>query len=345
MFDNMTYRDRLMSSGVVFAILLTACHTVFCDPLAVLPIQLPLRPATEVSLPIAVAEGTIGAEENSEYLYPTQYRIWIPDNATSLVIEAEPVPGTGGDIDLYVRRNQPVTDDPDYVYCSEVSAGPSPFERIILVPMDSAYLDSGVLFISVGSPSLQPVSFVLRLLCKVDDLPGEEPSSDTYLVNVPFLFCQVDEQFTIMIPDGWVRVPSAELSTATVAAFEMPSFSGLATAACLEISRLELEDSWELDQLQAGLERTYETEDQYISIDRDNAIIDGQPSARSWLISELENSAVAFACFIDEGTAWLLTLTFTPLGYGATYDTIFDMATESFQRINLANPEHASSDL
>ena len=62
-------------------------------------------------------------------------------------------------------------------------------------------------------------------------------------------------------------------------------------------------------------------------------IIDGHDARRSLLIDNSSSSGTLFACFIADGAAWLLSTTFSPLGYGEMYERIFELASASFHLI------------
>jgi len=340
---------RVMMTGNVWKFGgLLACAMLFFDPAAIcsepgliLPLPMPLRSSADASSPIDVARGSFDVA--ADYLYPTQYRVWIPEDAVSIVIEIEG-DSVVDNVDLYVRRTLPVSDDEEYVYSSYSSATSADRERIILLPTDSEFLEQGVLFIAIGSATDHGASFQLRLLCQVDERSYEAAESESYVMNVPFLFCQVDEQFAISVPEGWIRVGADEGDDVTIAAFQTPIFTGQATAARLEIARAQLQGDWSLDQLIASLERAYQQEENYIVVSREPTEIDGFPGMRSWVINESQSSGVELACFIHDGNAWLLTLSFAPLGYGSSYDSIFDMLLMTFRLLELEEAtNHPSS--
>jgi len=320
----------LVATGLCFAMASFASSV----PLSILPIPLPLQMVGEDAPPPDVANGTLDTAATGVYLYPTQYRVSIPDKATRAVFEVEADCEALDGIDLFVRWRIPVTDDEDYVFCSQASTDGLSIERVVLEPADETYLPSGPLYIAVGAPSNDRVPFVVRAACTVAELPEDAASADAYVVDVPFLFCEVAEHFTLMIPDGWQRVANSDLDPSVVAGFELPRFAGQSTVARLEIASVAVDPQWDVERLSTALKNAYVIDGGYSSVDHARIQIDGQEAVRCWLVNEAEASAVELACFIHEGLAWLITLSFAPLGYAPTYEAVFDMAISSFHLLS-----------
>ena len=296
----------------------------------IISIPLPLHMLSDDAMPRDVASGI--ANPYAGYLFPTQYRIWVPEQAVRIQIRVDTVPLDGGDVDLYVRRGLPVSEDADYIYSTYASATPETREFIEITPSETEYIVAGPLFIAIGVSGDRPVEFVLSLSCDVAELPDGEQGEQAYSVNVQYLFCEIANQFSILLPDGWTRSVLDEVAGLNRVAFETGGTADATTSAQLEISRIDCVANVDLEGIAGSLVHAYEEEDGYVLVSGESMSIDGLAAVRRWLIHSGLNAGLEFACLLDEDSVWLLNLTFAPLGYGAMYDAIFDVAAASFHR-------------
>ena len=310
-----------------------------------MPLELPLQ-LTEATVPLPVVTGlTIPSPDPEKphlYLCPTQFRIWVPQDAQALILEAEAVSDAEEGIDLYVRYGSPVTEDEEYVYSSAAAMGPSGFKRLELTQTSDQPIAAGPLFIAVGSLSAEEVSVVLRLACVVPELPDGAEDGTSSLLNIPFIVVRILDLVHLAIPAGWIPSMDAEGDGALLAAFETPQAEGQPTAGRIEISTWALNEVSEVDELQRRLNEIYTTQGGLELAAQGTLVIDGHDARSSLLIDELTSSGTLAACFIDNGSAWLISVTFTPLGYGAMYERILESATGSFRLY--PEPSNASGD-
>lgn len=316
---------------LILCCLLTASLSMAGFPQAqIISVPLPLHGFSDNVLMSNVASGV--ATPYAGYLFPTQYRIWVPEQAVRIQIQVDAVLPDSGNVDLYVRRGLPVSEDADYIYSTYGSATPETREFIEITPFETEYIVAGPLFIAIGVSGDRPVEFVLSLSCDVAELPDGEQGEQAYSVNVQYLFCEIANQFSILLPDGWTRSVLDEVAGLNRVAFETGGTADATTSAQLEISKIDCVANVDLEGIAGSLVHAYEEEDGYVLVSGESMSIDGLAAVRRWLIHSGLNAGLEFACLFDGDSVWLLNLTFAPLGYGAMYDAIFDVAAASFHR-------------
>lgn len=300
--------------------------------MAILPVALPLRLETDDLLPLEVTTGVLPARQSPDapYLAATQFRVLVPEGASTLLVELHVPASVAVGVGLFLRWAVPVSEDRDYIYFSHAAAGVTRPLRLILGSGGDLPLVAGVLFIAVGGAQEVPVPFSLRLACAVRELPGE--GSAAQMLSVPFLFCQIEDRFTVFIPDGWVSAPIGEADAATIAAFQTPPASDLPTIGRLEFSSMSVAHAPSLAELEQSLLAAY-GRDGFAAVAQESVEIDACRGAKCWLVHQDLQTAVIITCFVDEHEAWLLTLSFSPVDLGDVYEAIFDMVTSTFRRI------------
>lgn len=303
-------------------------------PELVLPLKLPLRLVDNPDpLPIVtnlVVPG-LKPEEPAPYLCPTQFRVWIPDNAMTLIIEVECAENPDASVDLLIRYGSPITEDNEYVYFSSSVTGPEPLKRLELSDASEPSLHTGPLFLAIGTVSEVEIPVVIRLSCIVPELPEGSEGEQSALLNIPLFLVTVSDVLAMSVPVGWFPLPDERLAATTVVAFETPRVEGQPTTGRLEVGTWALNEVSTVDELQHRLEEIYMAQGGLQLVAQGEVIIDGYEARESLLIDESASSGTLFACFIADRAAWLISTTFVPLGYGEMYEQIFKFASASFR--------------
>lgn len=302
----------------------------------VVPLTLPLGLTnTSASLTTVTTLTIPGGASSTEgdYLFDTQFRFWIPDEATTLLVEVESVSANGEGADLYLRSGSPVTEDEQYVYFSSSSIGGDLVKRIELSESSEPSVCPGPLFLALGTYSNTEVRVAIRVSCTVSELPEGADDETAGLLQIPFLLVNVADVLSMSVPVGWIPLAEESLAVSTLAAFEMPQAEGQPTTGYLEVSTWPLTEVSEVDELQRRLEVIYADRGNQTITAREVITIDGHDARKSILVDHERESGTLFACFIDDGAAWLLTTTFAPLGYADLYMQVFDVGVASLRLI------------
>lgn len=312
-------------------------------PDLILPLELPLRlEVSSDSLPIVTGLTIPPPDPEKSYLYlcPTQFRVWVPQDAQALILEVESVSDWQADIDVYVRYGSPVTEDEEFVYSSAAAVGPGAFKRLELTKESAQPIVAGPLFIAVGSLSDAGLPVVIRLSCIVSELPEGADGDTSSVLNIPYVLVRISDLVHMAIPAGWLPSMNGTGMGPLVAAFETRQAEGQPTAGRIEVSTWTLNEVSDVDELQRRLDEIYATRGSFELVAQRTLIIDEHDARSSLLIDESSSSGTLSACFIDNGSAWLISLTFAPLSYGAMYERIFESATGSFRLdSNVDEPE------
>ena len=303
-------------------------------PDLILPLELPLQLAVSTdSLPV-VTVLTLprpNPEKPHMYLCPTQFRVWVPQDALALLLEVEPVSETSDAIDLYVRYGSPVTEDDEFVYSSAAAIGPGAFKRLEITPASEQPIAAGPLFIAIGSLSNEEVPVNLRLSCVVSELPEGAEGETSSVLNIPYVLVNIAHLVHMAIPSGWIPSSNGTNVGPLLAGFETPQAEGQPTAGRIEVSTWALNEVSDVGELQRRLDEIYTTRGSFELIAQRDLVIDEHEARSSLLIDESTSSGTLTACFIDNGSAWLISVTFTPLGYGGMYERIFETAVDTFR--------------
>lgn len=298
------------------------------------PLELPLQVAEapgELPIVMGITIPPPTSEDPHRYLCPTQFRVWIPENAVSLVIEVEPSIDTPANLDLYIRYGSKVTEDEEYVYFSAADSGPGSFKRIELSEATDPSLIEGPLFIALGSLADDRLPVLLRMTCVVSELPEGLESDSSGLLNIPFVLVNVDNRFRMTVPAGWNPLPEAPEGSVVLATFETPRVDGQPTAGRIEVSTWPLNEVSDVDELRRRLDLIYTSRGGLELVTHGEATIDGHEARSSLLVDAANASATLAACFIKDSSAWLISVTFSPLGYGSMYERVFESAIGTFQ--------------
>ena len=310
-------------------------------PELILPLELPLQlPTSTASLPV-VTHLTLPApdpERPHMYLCPTQFRVWVPQDALALFLEVEPASETNAAIDLYVRYGSPVTEDEEFVYSSAAAVGPGAFKRLEITQASEQPITAGPLFIAIGSLGDEELPVDLRLSCVVAELPEGAEGETASVLNIPYVLVNIAHLVHMAIPAGWAPSSNGTAVGPLLAGFETPQAEGQPTAGRIEVSTWGLNEVSDVGELQRRLDEIYTTRGNFELVAQRELLIDEHDARSSLLIDESTSSGTLIACLIDNGSAWLISVTFTPLGYGGMYERIFESAINTFR---LATEEEA----
>ena len=263
------------------------------------------------------------------YLFPTQFSVWIPENAVSLTLEIA-TSSSAVPAELYIREGSPVSEDEQYIYCTASTTSAAPPRPLVLSNSTDPQLQPGSLYIAVGTthPEEQVVS--VRAVCVVQEYPDGSAESHNIL-NVPFFVVTIPNVLRVSVPSGWIPIPAAQSSVNTLAAFESPRVPAQPTYGRLEFNQWAVTEVRTVTDLQSRLEEMFMQNRPLAVAARRETYMLGQEGRVSILIDNAETSATAFACCILESTAVMISLEFSPLGYMKLYETILDSAIATLE--------------
>jgi pseudomonalisin len=137
------------------------------------------------------ASGTIPSGNPAQYqctLNPTQYTLDVPAGALQLAVTANGP--SGGDVDLYIRKGQPVGDTGfSNPYVADYnSAGSMAYEAIYISPNSTNPLTPGTYYVAVSNCTSAPAVFTLsaNLITPSTSIKIEELSVDNGIVEDNF---------------------------------------------------------------------------------------------------------------------------------------------------------------
>jgi len=279
-----------------------------------------------------VAEGeTVVPEGCSDcQLHTTQYLLQVPEEATSVRIQLLASDSADADLDLALRMETPVAEDPDRFYFSFASATDSNPEEILIAREDPHDSLAGAYFIAVICPRGIPAAFELRALVSVTAYPEYTAATAT----MSFVrFTSDSGDYALLHPSAWVPEAPAEPGSLVEISFRAPS-----TAYGTPVLTI------------GGWEASSDLHDPAILADHVLAIyadigfdvvlaerdirLGGKPGYAASLSGEtVAPSLEMFACCIHEERVLMITLAVGHILLQSLYEPIFGAVVESFEFI------------
>ncbi len=326
----------------ILAVSFLLLDTMFClaqptGPINIVPTPIPLLiEGDETPCPVIV-RGQVRQRADCSYCYlhSVQYRIWVPEEATQLVVQLSSTDDPEIDVDLLLRAGFPVTEDEENFYFTHCSAGETGEERLTLPITQEHPLDAGAYYIAITAPRGSQAAFELRAVVYVKELPAPSEQPSKVRLSLPFR-CYTDEVhgFDISRPATWEQVPEESLAAHVLVKFKAPTEVDARSYSELEVGSWPLSTLNDVEEVYQKILHTYVQRGSFTRLADKTVEIDGTPSRECVLQSGGDSPyVVIFACFLKGSDAWLITLTFGPPAAFPLYDGTFDAIVESFHFI------------
>ena len=293
-------------------------------------------------LPLVVEDYTVIPEDCRDcQLHTTQYLLQIPEEATSVRIQLHPSAVTDVDLDLAVRMETPVAEDPDQFYFSFASATDSAPEEILIVRGDPQDSLAGAYFIAVITPHRVPAAFELRALVSVTAYPEHDAAAATMSFA---RFISDSGDYAFLHPSAWAPEAPTENNSLVEMSFRAPSTAygtPVLTIGGWEASAEQHDPAILADHvlaIYADIGFDVVVAERYI-------LLGGEPGyAASLGGASVAPALEMFACCIHDERVWMITLAVGHVLLLSLYEPIFGAVVEGFEFLDSGETPPASGD-
>ncbi len=280
-------------------------------------------------LPLVIEDQTAVAEGCSDcQLHTTQYLLQVPEEAISVRIQLSASAVTDVDLDLAVRLETPVAEDPDRFYFTLAAATDNDLEEVLITREDPQVSLAGAYFIAVLSPQHIRSPFELRALVTVAAYPEHTAATATMSFA---RFISASGDYALLRPSAWGPEQSSDPGSLVEVSFRAPSTAygtPVLTIGGWEASPDQHDPAILADHILA----IYADIGFDVMLAERDILLGDEPGYAASLGGEtVAPTLEMFACCIHGGRVWMITLAVGHILLQSLYEPIFGAVVESFE--------------